>query len=55
MEEMPEEIVVPDERLGITCLAHILKKDEAETQKYFNCLQLEQKANHPFRHIRTCT
>lgn len=41
MEEMPKEIVIPDERLGISCLAHILKNNEVETQKYLKCLLLE--------------
>ncbi|MFW6257319.1 MAG: helix-turn-helix domain-containing protein [Prolixibacteraceae bacterium] len=38
LEKMPEEIVVPDERLGILCLANILKNDEAETEKYLTQL-----------------
>ncbi len=39
--KMPKEIVVPDERLGTVCLAHILKKDKAETEKYFTRLLTE--------------
>ncbi|RIH64424.1 helix-turn-helix domain-containing protein [Mariniphaga sediminis] len=42
---MPKEIVVDDERLGIICLANILKKDDAETKKYF--ARLHKKAQEP--------
>jgi pentatricopeptide repeat protein len=42
LEKMPKEIVVPNERLGILCLANILKKDEAEADKYL--IQLIEKA-----------
>jgi len=43
---MPEEIVVPNERLGILCLANILKNDEAETEKYLT--QLIEKSRGKF-------
>ncbi|WP_372933470.1 helix-turn-helix domain-containing protein, partial [Mariniphaga sediminis] len=42
---MPKEIVVDDERLGIICLANILKKDDAETKKHF--ARLHKKAQEP--------
>jgi pentatricopeptide repeat protein len=42
LEKMPEEIVIPDERLGILCLANILKNDECETERYLT--QLMEKA-----------
>ena len=45
LEKMPKEIVVHDERLGTICLAYILKKDEAETKKYFT--QLLKEAQKP--------
>ena len=43
--KMPEEIVVPGERLGVIALAHIMKNDEAEAEKYF--LQLKKEAQKP--------
>lgn len=46
LEKMPEEIVVPDERMGILCLANILKEDEAETKKYLT--QLMEKSQGKF-------
>lgn len=49
MEEMPKELVVPDERLGITSLAYILKKDEAATQKYMKRLQLKSEIESSFQ------
>jgi len=49
MEEMPKELIVPDEKLGITCLAYILKKDDSEIQKYLSCLQLEAKSSSAFQ------
>jgi adenylate cyclase len=45
LEKMPKEIVVHDEQLGTISLARILKKDEVETEKYFN--QLYQAAQNP--------
>ena len=45
LEKMPEEIVVHDERLGTICMAHILKKDQPNIEKYFN--QLYQAAQNP--------
>ena len=45
MEKMPKEIIVPGERLGIFCLANILKNDVAETEKYFS--QLQEEAQKP--------
>ncbi|MEZ5105811.1 MAG: helix-turn-helix domain-containing protein [Draconibacterium sp.] len=45
LEKMPKEIVVEDERLGILCLANILKQNEQETKKYFT--ELQQKAENP--------
>ena len=45
LEKMPEEIVVPGERLGIFCLANLLKNDEVETKKYFS--QLKSEAEKP--------
>jgi YesN/AraC family two-component response regulator len=42
LEKMPKEIAIPDERLGILCLANILKNDGAETEKYLS--QLIEKA-----------
>ena len=45
LENMPEEIVVPGERLGIFCLANILKKDTTAIQKYFS--QLKSEAQKP--------
>lgn len=45
LEEMPSEIVVHSERLGILCLAYILKKDTLEIKK---CLvQLKREAEKP--------
>lgn len=41
LKKMPEEIVVPGERLGILCLANILKKDKKEADKYYNKLYEE--------------
>ncbi|QGY43987.1 tetratricopeptide repeat protein [Maribellus comscasis] len=35
LDEMPKEIVVPDEKLGAICLAYILKNDKPQTNKYF--------------------
>jgi pentatricopeptide repeat protein len=46
LEKMPKEIVVPDERLGILCLAKILKNDAAETDKYL--AQLIEKSRGKF-------
>jgi TolB-like protein/AraC-like DNA-binding protein/cytochrome c-type biogenesis protein CcmH/NrfG len=45
INQMPKEIVVHDERLGMLCLANILKGDKAETKKYFT--QLRDKAQEP--------
>lgn len=45
LERMPKEIVVDDERLGIICLANILKKDNAETEKHF--ARLHKRAQEP--------
>jgi AraC-like DNA-binding protein len=45
IENMPKEIVVQDEKLGILCLSNILKNDKAGTKKYF--AELQQKAQKP--------
>src|SRR5690606_17083813 len=44
-QQMPVEIVVQDEQLGILCLANILKKDKTETAKYLS--ELLEKAQAP--------
>ncbi|MCF8371362.1 MAG: helix-turn-helix domain-containing protein [Bacteroidales bacterium] len=49
MAGMPKELIVPGERLGIECLANILKKDNAETQKYLTCLQIEAQNSTSFQ------
>ena len=49
LENMPEEIVVPNERLGILCLANILKNDEAETEKYLTQLIEKSKGKFAFQ------
>ncbi|SHI45578.1 transcriptional regulator, AraC family [Tangfeifania diversioriginum] len=46
LEKMPEEMVIHDERLGILCLANILKKNETETEKYLK--QLIEKSRGKF-------
>jgi TolB-like protein/AraC-like DNA-binding protein/Flp pilus assembly protein TadD len=46
LEKMPEEMVIHDERLGILCLANILKKNETETEKYLT--QLIEKSRGKF-------
>lgn len=45
LEQLPEDIVVPGDRLGITCLAYIFKEDEENTDKSF--AQLQQEAQNP--------
>lgn len=45
MEAMPEEILVHDERLGVLCLANILKKDDEKAQTYLE--KLTQEAEKP--------
>jgi len=42
LENMPEEIVVHDERMGLLCLANILKKETVEAENYLG--QLQKKA-----------
>lgn len=45
LDNMPADIVIPDERLGIGCLAYILKKDQANAD---HCLeQLIEAAKKP--------
>ncbi|MGC9342487.1 MAG: tetratricopeptide repeat protein, partial [Bacteroidales bacterium] len=41
MKNMPKEIVMPDEQLGITCLAYIMKGDESQTKKHLDLLMEE--------------
>ncbi|MCE4564592.1 tetratricopeptide repeat protein [Maribellus sp. CM-23] len=45
LENMPNEIVVHDERLGILNLAYILKKDTVKSEEYFN--KLYEAAQNP--------
>ncbi len=47
--EMPEEIVVHTERLGIICLAYILNGNENEAQKYLKQLQQEAQKDTSFQ------
>ncbi|WP_319480221.1 tetratricopeptide repeat protein [uncultured Draconibacterium sp.] len=45
LENMPEDIVIQDERLGLLCLAYILKRDKTGTEKYLE--RLRQEAQKP--------
>lgn len=43
MDQVPDEIALPDERLGIKCLAYILKDDQVNSAKCFDELKLKAK------------
>nr|WKN35603.1 helix-turn-helix domain-containing protein [Tunicatimonas sp. TK19036] len=43
MEKLPQEIVMPDEKLGITCLTYIMQGSQSNAQKYF--AQLKEGAS----------
>ncbi|KJF42272.1 tetratricopeptide repeat protein [Draconibacterium sediminis] len=45
LQEMPDEIIIENERLGILSLAYILKKDTVKSEEYFN--QLYEAAQNP--------
>ncbi len=49
MDEMPDEIALPDERLGIRCLAYILKGDQAKSLNCFDELALKAKNESAFQ------
>lgn len=41
LDQMPPDIVIPDERLGLSCLAYLLKKDDQNGRECLSKLQLE--------------
>lgn len=41
LDDIPADVMIPDERLGIGCLAYILKKDQANTELCLDRLQKE--------------
>ena len=43
IKNMPVDIVMPDEKNGILCLAYILQDDKINSKKYFDILQKEAK------------
>lgn len=45
MEQTPKELVVPGDRLGLTCLAHIMSGNTEKSQPYFT--QLLEEAKEP--------
>jgi adenylate cyclase len=44
-ESMPEEMIIPDEQLGLSCLAYIMKKDASRADEYLE--RLKEQARHP--------
>jgi len=49
MDEIPEEVALPDERLGIRCLAYILKGDREHSGKCFSTLTRKAKDESAFQ------
>ena len=45
LDHVPPDIVVQGDRLGIICLAHLMKNDETNATHYFN--QLQEAAKNP--------
>ncbi len=45
MEQTPQELILPGDRLGLTCLAHIMGGDADKGEQYF--LQLVEEAKEP--------
>lgn len=43
LAHMPKDIVIPDEQLGISCLAYILSGDKSNADKYFALLKKESE------------
>jgi len=49
MESMPAEITITDEKLGINCLASIMREDQAKTEMYLPKLKSGAEANTSFQ------
>jgi TolB-like protein/AraC-like DNA-binding protein/Tfp pilus assembly protein PilF len=49
MESMPPEITIPDEKLGISCLASIMRGDQAKTAEYLPKLKSGAEENTSFQ------
>ena len=49
LESMPPEITIPDEKLGISCLASIMRGDQAKTEDYLPKLKSGAEHNTSFQ------
>jgi len=49
VDEMPPDIAIPDEQLGLKCLAYILKKDSLEAQRHLDQLMINAEVPTAFQ------